>query len=297
MAFGPRIALVTCQGVLDDPEWDQDLPILLEAVECAGAKPVVARWDDPDVNWAAFDLVAIRSAWDYFWRVDEFLRWAEKCAGVTALANPVEVLRWNVDKHYLGDLFAAGVPAVETRYLAPGNTVDLPNEGEYVVKPTVGAGARYAARYRPDARDTAVRQLVRMHAEGMTAMVQPYMRSIDAKGERALHFTGGRFLHADRKNAVLAPGFPYDEKKVPHPELHPWEPTAAELAVAEQALAAVPGETELLYGRVDLVDGDDGEPRVMELELVEPHLFLYLHPASVPLFAAAIVRTAVRGAR
>ncbi|MET4923678.1 hypothetical protein P3L51_15140 [Streptomyces sp. PSRA5] len=297
MAFGPRIALVTCRGVLKDPEWDQDLPILLEAVECAGAKPVVVCWDDPEVNWAGFDLVAIRSAWDYFWRVEEFLRWAEEVAAVTALANPVDVLRWNVDKRYLADLFTAGVPVVETRYLAPGSTVDLPGEGEYVVKPTVGAGARYAARYRPEGRGTAVRQLVRMHAEGMTAMVQPYMRSIDTKGERALHFTGGRFLHADRKNAVLAPGFPYDEKKVPHPELHPWEPTAGELAVAVRALAAVPGSEELLYGRVDLVDGDDGEPRVMELELVEPHLFLYLHPASLPVFAEAIVKTAVRTAR
>ncbi|MGW7411004.1 ATP-grasp domain-containing protein [Streptomyces sp. NPDC054863] len=297
MAFGPRIALVTCQAVLEDPDWDRDLPVVMEAVESRGAQPVVVRWDDTDVDWAAWDLVVIRSAWDYFSRVEEFLAWAEKCAAVTTLANPVDVVRWNVDKRYLEDLSRAGVPVVDTRYFAPGSVVDLPGEGEYVVKPSVGAGARFAARYPAEGHETAARQVARMHAEGMTAMVQPYMRSIDVKGERALHFSGGRFLHADVKSAVLTPGVPYDEKKIPHPRLQPWAATSAELAVATSALAAVPGGAELLYGRVDLVDGDDGGPRVLELELVEPHLFLYLHLASLPIFAAEMVKAAVRGAR
>ena len=139
---------------------------------------------------------------------------------------------------------------------------------------------------------TALRQVERMHAEGFTAMVQPYVRGIDATGERALQFFGGRLLHASRKGAVLAPGTPYDERKVAHPGLEPWTPTAAERAVAESALAAVPDAPELLYARVDLVDGDDGRPRVMELELVEPNLFLWLHERSLPRVVQAVLEAA-----
>lgn len=248
-------------------------------------------WDDTGTDWGGFDLVVIRSTWDYSWRAGEFVAWAQKCGAVTRLANPAEVVRWNTDKRYLGDLTAAGVPVVPTRYLAPGDAPDLPGDHEYVVKPTSGAGARYAARYLPGDHDTAVRHLARMHEEGLTAMVQPYLAGIDVSGERALQFFGGRFLHASRKGAVLAPGTAYDADKVAHPDLVPWTPTPAELSVAERALAAVPDAPELLYARVDLVDGEDGEPRVMELELVEPNLFLDLHPGS-----AAVVRDAILAA-
>ncbi|MER5221795.1 ATP-grasp domain-containing protein [Streptomyces flaveus] len=291
MTHSTRIALVTCREV-QETGYDRDLPVLAGAVEEAGAEAVVVCWDEPDVEWGDFDLAVIRSTWDYTWRAAEFVAWAERCGTVTTLANPADVVRWNADKRYLGDLGAAGIPVVDTRFLAPGDPVDLPEEQEYVIKPTSGAGARYAARYAPGERATAVRHLARMHAEGLTAIVQPYVRSIDTAGERALQFFGGRFLHAIRKGAVLEPGTAYDEDKVPHPNLRPWEPIPAELAVAERALAAIPGDPELLYARVDLVDGDDGEPRVMELELIEPNLFLSLHADSVPVVAEAIVKVA-----
>ncbi|MFJ3333222.1 RimK family alpha-L-glutamate ligase [Streptomyces sp. NPDC086766] len=289
----PRIALVTCRP---GPEVsaDPDLPTLVEAFAAAGAQAAAVEWDDPEADWAGFDLALIRSTWDYSWRAAEFLAWAERCGTLTRLANPPEVVRWNTDKRYLGQLAAAGVPTVPTRYLAPGEAAGLPDGHEYVVKPTSGAGARFAARYTPAERDTAVRHLARMHAEGFTAMVQPYLRGIDVTGERALQFFGGRLLHASRKGAVLAPGTPYDHKKVAHPELRPWTPTPAELATAERALAAVPGAPDLLYARVDLVDGEDGEPRVMELELVEPNLFLFLHPDSRPRVVRATLAAATR---
>lgn len=133
-----------------------------------------------------------------------------------------------------------------------------------------------------------------MHDEGLTAMIQPYMRGIDVSGERALQFFGGGLLHASRKRAVLAPGTAYDAPKVAHPNLEPWTPTPSELSVAERALAAIPDATDLLYARVDLVDGPDGEPRVMELELVEPNLFLFLHPASTTAVVEAILAAAAR---
>ncbi|MGP2441224.1 hypothetical protein [Streptomyces sp. JW3] len=286
----PRTALVTCRpgpqvGV------DRDLPVLADALRAAGAEVSVEVWDDPGVDWAAFDLVLIRSTWDYSWRAAEFVAWAQR---VPRLANPAAVVRWNADKRYLGDLAAAGVPVVPTRYVAPGETPDLPADHEYVIKPAAGAGARYAARYTPGEHATAVRHLERMHAEGLTAMVQPYVRAVDSSGERALLYFGGELLHASRKGAVLAPGTAFDERKVSHPGLEPWQPTLEEAAAARRALAAVPGADQVLYARVDLVTGEDGSSRVMELELVEPNLFLWLHPESVPRVVEAVLKAAGR---
>ncbi|MEV4785040.1 ATP-grasp domain-containing protein [Streptomyces tuirus] len=287
----PRIALVTYDPG-GEVSKDEDLPVLADALHQAGARTAVVFWDDPDVDWAAFDLALIRSTWDYSWRAEEFTAWAERCGKATRLANPAGVVRWNADKRYLGQLAEAGVPTVPTRYFAPGDPVELPADREFVVKPASGAGARYAARHPAGERDAALRQAERMHAEGFTVMVQPYLSSIDTHGERALQFFGGRLLHASVKGAVLAPGTPYDAEKVAHPDLRRWEPAPAELAVAERALAAVPVAAELLYARVDLVTGPDGEPCVMELELIEPNLFLDLHPDSVPRVVRAVLAAA-----
>ncbi|MGW6137236.1 ATP-grasp domain-containing protein [Streptomyces sp. NPDC055144] len=285
-----RIALVTSRPGI---EIDGDLPPLVKALSERGAEAETVFWDDPEVDWASFDLAVIRSTWDYSWRTAEFVAWADRCSTLTRLANPADVVRWNTDKRYLGELAGRGVPVVPTRYFAPGDTPELPADREYVIKPTAGAGARLAGRYRPEESDTALRQLDRMHGEGLTAMVQPYVTNIDVTGERAVVFCGGRFLHAIRKGAVLAEGVAYDAHKTPHPALEPWEPTAAELDVAERALAAVPGAPDLLYARVDLVDGNDGKPCVMELELVEPNLFLgTVHPGSLPVVADAIIEVA-----
>ncbi|MBK3571564.1 MULTISPECIES: RimK family alpha-L-glutamate ligase [unclassified Streptomyces] len=287
----PRIALATYDPG-SEPSKDRDLPVLVEALRAAGAEAVAAPWDDEGTDWGGYDLVLIRSTWDYSWRAAEFVAWAERVGKATRLANPAQVVRWNTDKRYLGVLAAAGVPVVPTRYVAAGDPVDLPDDHEYVVKPTSGAGARFAARYTPDEHETAVRHLERMHAEGFTAMVQPYLTNVDVSGERALLFFGGRYVHASRKGAVLSRGTAYDDDKVSHPDLEPWTATDVELAVAERALAAVPDAPELLYARVDLVDGPDGQPCVMELELVEPNLFLDLHPGSLAAVVDAVLAAA-----
>lgn len=287
-----KIALVTARpqpGVNPDP----DMQLLLAALTAAGADAEAVFWDDPEADWAGYDLAVIRSTWDYTWRCDEFLAWTERCAGLTRLANAPAVVRWSSNKHYLGDLAAAGVPVVPTSYLPPGAT-ELPRDREFVVKPVLGAGGRLAARYRPDQRDQALHQLAQMHAEQLTAVVQPYMGRIGATGERALVFVGGRLLHATRKDPVLAPDTRYDQRKTAHPNIRLWTPTGPELAVAETALAALPVPDEPLYARVDLVDDDSGSPVVMELELIEPNLFLHLRPAAADTVALALLAAAGR---
>lgn len=110
----PRIALVTYDP-RPEPSKDADLPALVAALREAGAEAEAVFWDDGDVDWAGYDLAVIRSTWDYSWRAAEFVAWAERCAKVTRLANPAEVVRWNTDKRYLGELAEAGC-----RWCRPG---------------------------------------------------------------------------------------------------------------------------------------------------------------------------------
>jgi len=241
------------------------------------AEPVV--WSAP-VDWDVYDLVVVRSCWDYTDRHEEFLAWA---ASVPRLANPAPVLAWNTDKRYLASLAAAGVPVVPTTFVAPGEAYEMPTY-EHVVKPTVSAGGRDTVRFEAgeSSRDHAQALL----AAGRHVMVQPYARAVDTAGETAVLRFGGTHSHAAGKAAVLAPTL-RDPDKV---AITPRTASAAELAVAEQVLAAVPFDG-LLYARVDLVPGPDGAPMLMELELTEPCLFLAQAPGATARLAEAVAAT------
>jgi hypothetical protein len=284
-----RVALVTHAGLPDLAEDDRPLRAALRA---RGVAADVTVWDDPAVEWAAYDLVLLRSPWDYSARRDEFLAWAET---VPALANPPAVVRWNTDKRYLRDLDALGVPVVPTTWLQPGEPVTLPGEGRFVVKPAVSAGSADTGRY--DAADPAqaglARELAaRLLGEGRTVMVQPYQGAVDTAGETALLFLGGAYSHAIRKGPILRG--PYTG--VPHRRDDITARTAsdAERQLAGRVLAAaaelVPAAGNLLYARVDVVPGPAGDPVVMELELTEPSLFLAFGAGAADRLAEAVVR-------
>lgn len=255
-----------------------------------GVEAVPAVWDDPAVDWSAFDLVVLRATWDYAERHTEFLEWVQQVAAVTPLANPPAVVEWNADKTYLADLAAAGVPVVPTMFLRPGDEVVLPDAAEVVVKPAVSAGSRRTARYSlPAQRDAAVAHVAALHAEGRTVMAQPYLASVDERGETALLFVAGRLSHAIRKGPLLTPGGVMTTGLFAEEEISPRTPSTAEREVADAVLAAVPVAGDLLYARVDLLD-DSGEPVLLELELIEPSLFLdHAGPEAAERLAAAIV--------
>jgi glutathione synthase/RimK-type ligase-like ATP-grasp enzyme len=271
----PRVALATFAGF---PDLYQDDQLLLAPLAAAGIDVSAAVWDDPAVDWSSYDLVVVRSTWDYTLRRDHFLDWA---ASVPRLANSADVLAWNTDKRYLAELAAAGVPVVPTEFIAPGEDYDLPLY-EHVVKPTVSAGARDTRRFAAGEDSSAHAEA--LLASGRHVMVQPYQAAIDEAGETAvLHFLGDH-SHAARKAPVLVPGLD-DPNAV---AITGREATAAELAVAQAALAAVPCAVPLLYARVDLVPGPDGAPVLMELEVTEPCLFLGQSVGAAERFAAAI---------
>ena len=275
MGATPRVALATCSRL---PVEHDDSPALIAALAGAGVAASNPVWDDPSVDWSSYDLVVVRSTWDYTLRREEFLSWA--CA-VPRLANPAAVLRWNTDKRYLAELAAAGVPVVPTDFVAPGETYAVPAY-EHVVKPTVSAGARDTRRFAAGADSTD--HATALLAAGRTVMVQPYQRAVDEVGETAVLFFLGRHSHAAGKAAVLVPDLA-DPNAV---AITPREASAAELEVAQAALAGVPWPEPLLYARIDLVPGPDGEPVLMELEITEPSLFLARSAGAADRFAAAI---------
>jgi glutathione synthase/RimK-type ligase-like ATP-grasp enzyme len=266
-----RIALATAAAL---PKLDEDGPLLLGALAERGLTGEPAVWDDPTVDWASFGLVVVRSTWDYARRRSEFLEWARMVDQVTRLANPLEVLAWNTDKRYLRELASVGLPVVPTTWLEPGDPTELPSSGEYVVKPAVSAGARDTNRYRPGDDAAAVAHIERLQREGRTVMVQPYLPGVDTRGETALLHLGGRYSHAVRKGPMLHPGDGPVAGLYREEDIRPRIANGAERSVAERVLAAVPRMTDLLYARVDLVPGSDGEPVLIEVELTEPSLFL-----------------------
>ena len=268
-----QIGVATCAAA---PHLDEDGPLLLAALAAAGVEPHPAVWDDPGVDWPAFDAVLVRSTWDYPLRRGEFLAWSRRCRWT---ANPVDVLAWNTDKRYLEDLRRAGVPTVPTALVPPGEALRAP-AGDYVVKPTVSGSAADTGRFRDPGDPAALALVAQLHAQGRTAMVQPYLPGIEDEGETSVVFLGGELSHAVRREPLLtAPGVrrPVVVADVLD-TVRPVRLDPARRAVAEAALAAVPGGREALtYARVDLVPGREG-PVVLELEATDCFLFLASAP-------------------
>jgi glutathione synthase/RimK-type ligase-like ATP-grasp enzyme len=273
-----KLRVATCMKL---PEVDVDEAPLAEALARAGFEAELVAWDDPAADWDAPIPTILRSTWNYALALDRFLAWIDRISAAP-LQNPREVVRDNVRKRYLLALAARGVPVVPTTLVERGAAIDeavleLPAHHRIVIKPEVGAGslgARVFAAGDPAARD----HLAALTATG-AALVQPYLDSVDAYGERSIVYLDGELSHAIRKT----PRFSGDTERV----TGPFPIADDERAVA---LAALAPYGRLLYGRVDVARDAAGQPRVMELELVEPSLFFAFQPGSADRYARALRR-------
>ena len=288
-----RIAVATCSIMA--PEFTDDQLVVRE-LESRGAQVTYESWD-ADLDWPGFDVVAVRSPWDYTLRHDEFTTWASAVG--PNLHNSAALMLWNADKAYVADLDAAGLEVIETTYLSPGD--EWPGDGrEVVIKPTVSAGGRDTGRFRPELEEDARALIDAIHSQGKTAMVQPFQRSVDAVGETALVFIDGRFSHPLRKRSVLRP----DEvapvrttdlmaaEVMYEPDLvvaGTYEPD--ELELAERVIAFISERFDYvpLYARVDMLRGESGEPMLLELEAVEPNLYFNEEPDAVRRLVDGII--------
>lgn len=277
------VALVTSRVVAEGGR-DPDRIPLETALRALGIEFAHPCWDDPTVDWAAYRLVVIRSTWDYDTRRDEFVAWAHRVADVVELCNPAEVVAVNTDKRYLGGLAARGLPVVPTWFFEPGAEAALPAlEGDVVVKPATGAGARGVGRFSTfRGAEEYAGSLLR---QGHNVLVQPYLAGV-ADGEIGLVYFDGAFSHAVTKTVrIEVDAAPAAAGGGPE-TIGPGLPTSAERQVADQVINAC--GRDLLYARVDLITDGAGMPRVAELELTEPAFFFDAAGASAEPLAGAI---------
>ncbi|PHM66163.1 Cycloserine biosynthesis protein DcsG [Xenorhabdus stockiae] len=290
------VALITDEASL--PE-DYDMPLLLDACRTIGLSAEICSWQDQTIDWSRFDAVLLRSPWSYVDHLPEFLVWCERISVLTELLNPLPVVRWNLDKFYLADLAAHGVPVVPSRFISPGMDIlqnlraflaEHTEADEIVIKPTVGAYSKDIQRYKRQQEDKAVEHITYLIEKGCHVILQPYLASIDSEGETDLTYFDGVYSHAIRKGALLMSdgtvNFPLQEfrkARVADEDERAVASLALDTAVRHMGL-----DHALLYGRVDLVRDNGGKPIVLEIEICEPSLNLPFAEGGAMRFAQAL---------
>ena len=265
------VALATFAELPDG--WVDDHP-LVDALTDRGLSTAFVCWDDPDARWASAGIVVLRSTWDYHRRLNAFLGWADFVGSVTRLCNPPSIVRWNSHKRYLIELAERGVRTVPTQLLLAGEPTTL-GPGAHIIKPAVSVGA-----------ERTIRNATQADLDALVAtddvLVQPYLAEVETAGELSIVCVNGQVTHVVRK-LPAAGDFRAQEQHGASFDSVPVE-TAHE-AIAQAALEGV--DDTPLYARVDVVPVE-GELQVMELELIEPTLWLRWHPPAAEALADAI---------
>jgi O-ureido-D-serine cyclo-ligase len=276
-----RVALLTADKTL---KTDFDMGPLRAAFERAGAVAEPLAWDAPHAAPREFDLCILRSTWEYYLAPRAFLDWLTDTAASSRLLNPLPIVRWNIDKHYLAELEARGVRVVPTEFIKGGAPVALEERcrrrrwHDVVIKPAISAGSFLTRRFAAD--DAEAERYVAEHARRRDMLVQPFLCSVDTRGERSLIWIDGRVTHTVRKHPRFAG---HEESVVPD-----GPPTTDELAITAAALAGL--ERDILYARVDLMCDDEGRACLSELELIEPSLFFDFADGVADWFVAGALR-------
>lgn len=289
--------IATCSAL---PKLDPDDWLLSRALTALGVRVKPAVWTDPSVDWSAAAVTVIRSTWDYHEAVPAFARWVGSAASVSKLLNSAPAVRWNAHKFYLRDLERKGVPIVPTIWLERGTRMNLKNvireQGwtTAVVKPAYGASADGVMFVGPQSeqREGGQRYVDHLLRE-QDGLLQPYFRSVSDYLERALVFIGGTYSHAVTKRPFMHANIDLAARaRVPagsSGEL-PVTATAQEVAAATRALEA--SGFSSAYARVDLLRDEAGSIRVLEVELIEPTLYLFAEPSAAERLARTIVASA-----
>jgi len=285
-----KIALADCseehEGVLTErPLW--------EALKERGADFERPDWEDEGVDWASFDVVVVRTTWNYHYARERFLEWVERVSALTQLHNSKEVLRWNSEKSYLKDLEAAGVPVAPTVWFERGERADLARVMEErgwssgLIKPLVGAVASDTHRLRAgEGSAPEADEFLNARLQGQAMMLQPYLSRVETEGEVSVMLIQGEPTHAVRKLAV-AGDYRVQDEHGGTDHLMDLDPSLVELS--QRALSVAPGEGPPLYARVDFLFDDAGDAVINELEIIEPMLFFQHHPGAAATFADAVL--------
>ncbi len=288
----PTIGFVTCAelgGIVPDDR------LIADELNKRDVDVRAVAWDI-DEAIPQVDAFVVRSPWNYHLRPAEFARWIERAASIAPVYNDPATIRWNAHKAYLLDLQAVGVRVAPTVLCRAGERCDLAaimrehNWHEIVVKPAVSAssymtaivGATPHPALQTDELHSRFVDDGQRHLETILAMrdalIQPFMPEIFTRGERSLVYIDGLYSHCVQKDAfTTGPGGG-----------HRADADDVERALAERALATLPRRP--LYARVDLLRDADGTEHLMELELIDPELYMRYDPDAPARFAEALIR-------
>ena len=289
------IVILTDKRYLEDSKTDaykhnvfyEDF-LVQEALSKIGLKTLRLAWDDSDFDWAKTKSVLFRTTWDYFDRFSEFSKWLAHVSKLTTLFNSENIIRWNIDKHYLQDLEKAGVHIAKTHFIETGTQVTLAqlhnqlNWKETVLKPSVSGAARHT--YKLNLNNLSeYESLFSKLITQESMMLQPFQHNIVSEGELSLMVFNGQFTHAVLKKAKAGDFRVQDDFGG---TVHDYEPTKKEITFAENAVKACP---ELpIYARVDIFRDNDGKIALSELELIEPELWFRHFPKAAQVLATSL---------
>ena len=296
-----RITVATFEGMPAEFGWEDRL--LLDKLRERGAEVAYVPWTDDEADWDSPDLVVARSPWDYAQRHAEFVEWVRRVGA--PLENAPALIEWNSDKRYLGDLAADGVPVVETTYVGRGDQVPA-IDSEVVVKPAVSGGARDTGRFGPASAEAGRALIERICDRGGTAMVQPFVATVETSGETAVVTIAGEVSHVLRKAPVLRPdevapvredGLGVAEAMYDPGLVVAGDADSDEIELAGRTLGAVRRRfsTTPLIARIDMLRDPSGRPVVLELEAIEPNLYFDHAPEAADRLADAIIARAATG--
>jgi glutathione synthase/RimK-type ligase-like ATP-grasp enzyme len=265
-----------------------DDELAVKPLEQLGWSVSTLSWRQRDIPWNAFDLVVVRSTWDYWNDVPGFLDVLSRIDRETVLANPVDLVHWNLPKTYLLDLAGKGVAVVETIWLdefREGFVADCAGRLEtdrLVIKPVVGANGEDAYRIGPGEAPGLLRE-IENRFRGRACMVQPFMENVLSEGEYSLFYFGGAFSHAILKVPARGEFRSQEERGASIASVEPEDRLRSRGRRALEAVSPSP-----LYARIDLVRNAKSDFEVMELELIEPSLYLRTDPEAPGRFARAV---------
>ena len=282
------LAFLTMDSLDDFVSYDA---LVADCLKARGVKVDNVSWRSRTVKWDDYEMVIIRSPWDYQQAADEFMTVLGAIDASTAvLLNPIDVVRWNVRKTYLQELHDRGITIVPTQFVQnPTESqirgmFEILESDQIVIKPVIGANANDTFWLRPDSSASELQQIESLYA-GRLALLQPFIPSVIEYGETSLVFFDGEYSHSVLKTP-MAGDFRVQEEH--GSRICSIPPDPALIAFAKLALVPIP--QRILYGRVDLVELPNGQPAVMELELIEPSLYLSYDDDSAARFADAIQR-------
>jgi O-ureido-D-serine cyclo-ligase len=257
------------------------------------------NWDDPQVQWSDYSIAVLRSPWDYHERIAEFSAWLKVVATQTRLLNTLPIVEWNLDKRYLRELAQADIAVMETVFVeTEADLSDGVFSRDVIVKPAISAGSNNTARYKNDVAG-ATEHARRLLNSGIAVLAQPYQSAIDEYGETGLVYLGGQFSHGFRKAPIFADNDQNHNGLYVVEEITLRIPSAVERAFGDTVVAFVKNKFGVspLYARVDMVVNAAGVPELMELELIEPSLFLHLDDESPARASLAFANAATTNER